>query len=128
MGIFWAISNRGEGEDTTPLDKVCYSFVNSQKENQESLPFQQLLVYFCLCQQVLPKKANISGSFLLCLRLQKVSLQKIQWRRYQLIRSSLVQIHDICKIFELLTKLISFKMCQIDEMPTKSLCRFKLPL
>ena len=42
------------------------------------------------------KKANISGNFLLGLRLQSVSLQKLQWCNYHLNRLSLVQIHDIC--------------------------------
>ena len=40
------------------------------------MPFQELLILFCLCQQVLPQKANISGDFLLGLRLQKQACKR----------------------------------------------------
>ena len=74
----------------------------------------------------LAEKSNVSGNFLLSLYLQKLSLQKLQWHNYDRIKSSLVQIHDICQIFELLTKVIPFKMRQIDGMPTKSLRYFDM--
>ena len=56
------------------------------------------------------KKAKISGNFLLGLRLQSVSLQKLPWCNYHLNRLSLVQVHDICHD-------ICQKECNITVLP-----------
>ena len=72
-------------------------------------------------QKVQSEKSQYFWKFLFGFPFTK-TFQKVQWHNYDLIRSSLVQIHDIRKIFELLTKVIPFKMCQIDDgIPTKSL-------
>ena len=127
MCIFGAILDRGGAVDTAPSIKSVTVFLNSQNLDRSIRQHYKIriCISFCLCQQVLPKNANFSGNFLLGLCLQKASLQKHQRRNYHLFRSSLVQIHDICQIYELLTKVITFKICQIDGMLTKSLRGYK---
>lgn len=50
------------------------------------------------------EKVNTSENFLLGLHLQKVSLKNLPCRNCNLISSSLLQIHDIYQIAELLKK------------------------
>ena len=101
--MFWAIQGWERCADIAPSIKFVKVLLNSlnvgvcaniRKSGKHT--FSTVIYLILLMSESFAKKSNISGNYVLGLRLKRV-----QWRNYHLIRNCLLQIDDIYQIFDM---------------------------